>query len=93
MTTEYKKNSLEFNISGPCRPGKHYMIDPLARLPIAKRLCLTEKYFVIHAPRQSGKTTTLEALVDEINGNGQHYAIYCSLEEVVSGVDMTACTY
>ncbi|MCL1804808.1 MAG: ATP-binding protein [Clostridiales bacterium] len=40
------------------------------------------KYFVIHAARQSGKTTLLQALATQVNAGGNHYALYCSLENL-----------
>ena len=39
-----------------------------------------EQYFVIHAARQSGKTTLLLELADRINAKGDYYGLYCSLE-------------
>lgn len=39
-------------------------------------------FFVIHAPRQSGKTTLLQSLARQLNGGGKHHALYCSLESV-----------
>ena len=41
-----------------------------------------EQYFVIHAARQSGKTTLLLDLVKRLNDEGKYYALYCSLESV-----------
>jgi hypothetical protein len=38
-----------------------------------------EYYFTIHAPRQSGKTTFLDALTEKINSDGKYYALNCSL--------------
>jgi predicted AAA+ superfamily ATPase len=38
------------------------MIDPLTRLADVRELIDKELYFVLHAPRQSGKTTLLEVL-------------------------------
>ena len=69
-----------FNIAGPCIPGKHYMLPALDRLPQIRRVVEREQYFVIHAPRQTGKTTAVQALVDEINAKGDMVAIYCTLE-------------
>ena len=37
-------------------------------------------YYVIHAARQSGKTTLLWELADRINAEGEYYALYCSME-------------
>ena len=45
-----------FNVAGPCFPAKHYMLPALERMPEIRRLVEQETYFVIHAPRQSGKT-------------------------------------
>lgn len=51
-----------FNTAGPCNPAKHYMLPALDRLPDIRRLVAMEQYFVIHAPRQTGKTTAIKAL-------------------------------
>jgi len=69
-----------FNTAGPCIPAKHYMLPALDRLPEVRRLVDMERYFVIHAPRQTGKTTALKALVREINAKGDMVALYCTLE-------------
>ena len=45
-----------FNIAGPCIPGEHYILPALDRLPEIRRLVSRRQYFVIHAPRQTGKT-------------------------------------
>ena len=52
-----------FNTEGPVRPDKHYCVPPLARLDLDRILtCIRrEKYFVLHAPRQTGKTSALLA--------------------------------
>ncbi len=69
-----------FNISGPCRPDKHYVSSPTVRLPNLERLFRQESYFVIHAPRQTGKTTAMIALAKQITENGQYCAITLSVE-------------
>ncbi|MDR1242689.1 MAG: ATP-binding protein, partial [Deltaproteobacteria bacterium] len=69
-----------FNIAGPCIPAEHYMLDAIARLPEARTLAENKHYFVIHAPRQSGKTTLLKSLTREIEAEGKFYALYSSLE-------------
>ncbi|NLE40877.1 MAG: hypothetical protein GX615_03475, partial [Lentisphaerae bacterium] len=48
-----------FNTAGPCVPGKHYLLDASERLLEVVELIRREQYFVIHAARQSGKTTLL----------------------------------
>ena len=59
-----------FNVAGPCFPDEHYMLPALERLPGIMRTVERRGYFVLHAARQSGKTTALMALVEEINGRG-----------------------
>ena len=71
-----------FNTAGPCNKEKHYMIEASTRLQGVDRLLDMEQYFVIHAARQSGKTTYLLDLVQKLNLQGQYYALYCSLESL-----------
>ena len=69
-----------FNVAGPCNPEQHYMVPALERLPDVHRLVARGQSFVIHAARQSGKTTALLALVADINRRGEMRALYFSLE-------------
>ena len=71
-----------FNIAGPCFPDEHYMFPALERLPGITRIVEQRGYFVLHAARQSGKTTALKALVREINGRGKMNALYFTVETV-----------
>ena len=71
-----------FNTSGPCNRDEHYMIESSTRLKGVERLIAMKQYFVIHAARQSGKTTYLLDLEEKINAAGQYYALYCSLESI-----------
>jgi hypothetical protein len=82
------KRMTEFNVAGPCVPGKHYMLDPLRGIgDELMGLINQEHYFVIHASRQSGKTTLLWELTDRINAAGDYYAVYCSLEAIEAFTD------
>ncbi len=76
-----------FNVAGPCRPDKHYMLPPRERCGALERLIVREQYFVIHAARQTGKTTLLLDLVRQLNDSGRLYALYCSLESVQGVAD------
>jgi ATPase family associated with various cellular activities (AAA) len=69
-----------FNTTGPCVPGDHYMIPASARLPDVAGLVRDRKYFVVHAPRQTGKTTALRALATELTRTGQFAAVVLSME-------------
>ena len=71
-----------FNIAGPCFREKHYMIEASSRLKGVEQLINMEQYFVIHAARQSGKTTYLKDLTERLNETGKYYVIYCSLESL-----------
>ena len=77
-----------FNTAGPCIPAEHYMLPALDRLPEIRRLVAQRRYFVIHAPRQTGKTTALKALVREINAKGDMAALYCTLETLQNAKDV-----
>jgi hypothetical protein len=69
-----------FNTAGPCRPGIDYMVPALSRLPAVPDLVARDGYFVVHAPRQTGKTTTLLALADELTAGGRYAALRFSCE-------------
>lgn len=60
------------------------MLDAESRITDIRELIGNELYFVIHAARQSGKTTLLNSLEQKINKEGRYYALYCSLEAVQS---------
>ncbi len=58
-----------FNTAGPVRPDDHYAVPPLDRVDVDELLALirAKQYFVLHAPRQTGKTSALIALRDLLN--------------------------
>ncbi|MEM8641366.1 MAG: ATP-binding protein [Cyanobacteria bacterium P01_G01_bin.54] len=69
-----------FNTAGPCRADIHYMLPPTERLPGVKKLIAQQGYFVIHAPRQIGKSTAMIALGHELTASGEYTAIMVSAE-------------
>ena len=71
-----------FNTEGPVRPDKHYCLPPLQRWDLDEVLGLIEreKYFLLHAPRQTGKTSCLLALADRLNAEGRYRALYVNIE-------------
>ena len=71
-----------FNNAGPSVPGQHYMIDPLTRIDIDSiaGLIRQQRYFVLHAPRQTGKTTCLLALMHHLNAQNTYRALYVNIE-------------
>ena len=69
-----------FNIAGPCISGEHYMLPPLDRLPGVMSIVDERGCFVLHAARQTGKTTIMQTLVDAINTRGEQIALYFTVE-------------
>ena len=71
-----------FNTAGPIQPQHHYHIPPLERLDLdgVRTLIRQQKYFVLHAPRQTGKTSVLLALRDLLNAEGDYRCVYVNVE-------------
>ncbi|MDQ5909468.1 MAG: hypothetical protein QG599_1563 [Pseudomonadota bacterium] len=71
-----------FNTEGPVRPESHYSLPPLKRWNMDDVLTLIDrqKYFLLHAPRQTGKTTCLLALMDYLNREGRYRTLYANIE-------------
>ncbi len=73
-----------FNTEGPVVAADHYRIPPLSRVDLDEILELirSKRYFVLHAPRQTGKTSTLLALQDLLNGAvaGDFHCVYANVE-------------
>ena len=74
----------KFNTEGPVVAERHYCIPPLERVHLDELLGLIgdERYFVLHAPRQTGKTSTLLALRDLLNSGaeGSFRCVYANVE-------------
>ena len=71
-----------FNTAGPIKPDMHYNVPPLERLDFDEVMLMIEqqRYFVMHAPRQTGKTSALLALRDELNNSGRYRCVYVNVE-------------
>ena len=71
-----------FNTAGPIKPEMHYCIPSLERLNMDEvhALIRDAKYFVLHAPRQTGKTSALLALRDLLNAEGIYRCVYVNVE-------------
>jgi AAA-like domain len=69
-----------FNTAGPCREDWHYTLDPVRRLMTIRDLIEDRKYFILHAPRQVGKTTTIIALMHQLNAEGKYISLYINIE-------------
>ncbi|PKO22510.1 MAG: hypothetical protein CVU38_09060 [Chloroflexi bacterium HGW-Chloroflexi-1] len=71
-----------FNTAGPVNCQDHYCLPPLERINLDEVLTLIQqkKYFVLHAPRQSGKTSMLLALMAHLNASGRYRSLYVNFE-------------
>ena len=73
-----------FNTEGPVVAADHYRIPPLERIDLDEVLGLVrdKKYFVLYAPRQTGKTSALLALRDLLNCGhaGDYRCVYANVE-------------
>jgi len=80
--TKTKRPVRFFNTTGPCNPLDHYMLPPEDRLVGAQlhRYIRDSLYWVLHAPRQTGKTTFLQSWTEKINSTTEATACYVSIE-------------
>jgi len=71
-----------FNTAGPIRPDDHYHIPSLERIDWeeVKVLMASKKYFLLHAPRQTGKTSALLEMMETLNRAGEYNALYANIE-------------
>ena len=71
-----------FNTAGPIKPDMHYYVPPLERIDFDEVMLMIEqqRYFVMHAPRQTGKTSILLALMDELNSSRRYRCLYINVE-------------
>ena len=71
-----------FNTTGPVVAADHYCIPPLQRLNLTevRRFIRDKRYFVLHAPRQTGKTSALLALRDLLNAEDDYRCVYANVE-------------
>jgi PD-(D/E)XK nuclease superfamily len=74
--------SKEFNITGICRPAKHYMADVSGKLAQTLKMAERGDYFIINRPRQYGKTTTLFNIEDMLLAKGDYIVFNISFEGI-----------
>jgi hypothetical protein len=78
-----------FNVAGPCRDGEHYMLPPEERLTEIRPLIDEKAYFVVHAPRQTGKTTSLLSFARSLTAEGRYAAVLASCKVAeAAGADL-----
>ncbi len=89
-----------FNTAGPVKESLHYLIPFYKRIDWEdiQQLIASEKYFLLHAPRQTGKTSVLLEMMDELNSGDTYHVLYANIEaaqvsrnNVDSGIE-TVCS-
>jgi hypothetical protein len=69
-----------FNTAGPVDPKRHYYVPHRFNEVLLQQLIDEQKYYILHAPRQSGKTTAINVLVDQLNSTNNYCALYINVE-------------
>lgn len=71
-----------FNTAGTVDCDDHYCLPPLKRFDLPEIISLVEqkKYFILHAPRQTGKTSCLLALMRHLNDGDRFSSVYVNVE-------------
>ena len=71
-----------FNNAGPIIPEDHYYLPVMARLVDDNlfQLIRAKRYFILHAPRQTGKTSALLGLQRELHARGEVDCVYINVE-------------
>jgi hypothetical protein len=74
------KNEKFFNTVGAINPEDHYFLPHRLNWQQLKDFIEKKYYFIVHAPRQSGKTTSIIEFAEELNTEGKYRALYISTE-------------
>ncbi|MDM8530639.1 AAA-like domain-containing protein [Anaerolineales bacterium HSG25] len=69
----------KFNTTGPCKPTRHYTVMREDLMGVGRKMVNEGKFFTIFAPRQSGKTTYFQLLMEQLRNEG-YTAIWISFE-------------
>lgn len=84
--TKHKPSLKTFSTAGPIRPDDHYCIPASSRWDVEEieRWIREKRYFALHAPRQTGKTSCLLALMEKLNAEKDYTALYVNVEPAQS---------
>jgi len=70
-----------FNTSGPCNPQEHYTVPRKELIAKGMDRVRRGRYLTIFAPRQAGKTTFFQLLLEELRQEGRLTPIWLSFEK------------
>lgn len=74
------KSEKFFNIAGPVLPGKHYLLPQRLDSRKITELIARGYYFILHAPRQSGKTSAIFQLLHSLKETNAFTTLYLNVE-------------
>ena len=77
----------KFCIAGPIVPSRNYFVEHRLDQNEMQTLIDDAAYFVLHAPRQSGKTTAIEEVIGTVNKEGKYLALYINIEPAQAARD------
>jgi hypothetical protein len=77
----------KFCIAGPIDPARHYFIRHRLMTDYIFTFIEDQEYFVLHAPRQSGKTSAIDELAREITKRGKYATLYINVEAAQAARD------
>jgi len=69
-----------FNTAGPIKKKLHYFLPQRLDVALIKQLIEYQAYFILHAPRQTGKTTAILALAELLMEEDLYSAVYVNVE-------------
>ena len=68
-----------FNTTGPCDPEKHYTLIRQSLIDEGKQMVEEGRYFTLFAPRQAGKTTYFQLLLQQLESD-RYIPVWISFE-------------
>jgi len=73
-------NKKFFNIAGPVQADKHYLLPLRLDYQKIKELLTRGYYFILHAPRQTGKTSAILQLIQRLKEENTYKPLYLNVE-------------
>jgi hypothetical protein len=72
----------EFNTTGPCDPARHYTVMREALITTSLEQVKKGRYFTLFAPRQAGKTTFFQLMIEKLKES--YTPIWISFENLTT---------
>lgn len=69
-----------FNVAGPVIPGEHYMLPLRLDYKKVHELIVRKYFFILHAPRQTGKTSAIFQFIERLLQENEYLPLYVNVE-------------